>query len=580
MPFLKKILLIFCLSFSFLLVNLAHAQSQDLSIERILNFASEITINQDSSLLVKETIVVNCLGDQIKRGIYRDFPTTYQNGFFQTKVPFDLISVKRDGQPDSYHFESLSNGIRLYIGRSDYFLPHGVYTYEIIYQTARQLGYFNDHDELYWNVTGNGWVFPIDQATAKVILAGPAKEDFKIAAYTGPMGSKEQNFKANIGDDGIFFFTTKPLNSYEGLTIVVGWPKGYVHELTASEKQANFWRDNGGIFVAWGLALAVLIYYVLIWFLVGRDPKKGAIIAEYEPPINLSAAEVGYLKKMGYSQKLLSAQIIQMAIKGLLVITGGKKFFGKSYELTRVQAPAKQPSLAEKEILDNLFGAGLTLKLENDNYQKIQDAVKALIKQLKGVNQNSQYFKTNFVYWLIGLILGLFAVVFLIATMMPTLAAYLSFAIIVLLVFFNILFFKLIKVPTVLGRKLMDQIEGFKLFLAVTEKDRMNFHNPPEKTPELFEKCLPYALALGVEQKWAEQFNEVFARLREQGRDYSPGWYSGHFDSLAIGSFAGSLGSSFSHSVSSAATPPGSSSGFGGGGGSGGGGGGGGGGGW
>ena len=139
------------------------------------------------------------------------------------------------------------------------------------------------------------------------------------------------------------------------------------------------------------------------------------------------------------------------------------------------------------------------------------------------------------------------------------------------------IFYNLLKAPTNLGRATMDQVEGFKWFLSVTEKDRMNFHNPPEKTPELFEKFLPYALALGVQNKWAEQFNDVFKRLDEEGHGYTPSWYMG--SNLALFS-ASHFASSFGGAISSASTPPGSSSGMGGGGFSGGGGGGGGGGGW
>jgi uncharacterized membrane protein len=142
----------------------------------------------------------------------------------------------------------------------------------------------------------------------------------------------------------------------------------------------------------------------------------------------------------------------------------------------------------------------------------------------------------------------------------------------------HIVFGWLLKAYTLEGRKLADEIEGFKLFLSVTEKDRLNFHNPPEKTPQLFEKMLPFALALGVEHKWAEQFAEVFARLKEQGVAYSPVWFHGTFGSFNPTSFSSSVGNNFTGAVAAAATPPGSSSGFSGG--SGGGGGGGGGGGW
>ena len=143
------------------------------------------------------------------------------------------------------------------------------------------------------------------------------------------------------------------------------------------------------------------------------------------------------------------------------------------------------------------------------------------------------------------------------------------------LVMLNIVFYQLLRAPTALGRKVLDEIEGLKLYLSVAEQDRMNFHNPPQQTPELFEKFLPYALALGVEHEWAEQFSAMFQRLESQGTHYTPHWYMGGSWSgvSGVGNFASTLGKSISSSISS-------SSGSSGGGGAGGGGGGGGGGGW
>jgi hypothetical protein len=149
-------------------------------------------------------------------------------------------------------------------------------------------------------------------------------------------------------------------------------------------------------------------------------------------------------------------------------------------------------------------------------------------------------------------------------------------------VFVNILFYHLLKAPTLLGRKVLDRIEGFKTFLSATEEDRLSRLYPVERTPELFERYLPYALALDVEQPWTEQFSDVLGKsaMAEAG-GYHPQWYSGSaWHSSRIGSFAGSIGGSLSGAIASSSTAPGSSSGGGGGGSSGGGGGGGGGGGW
>ena len=145
----------------------------------------------------------------------------------------------------------------------------------------------------------------------------------------------------------------------------------------------------------------------------------------------------------------------------------------------------------------------------------------------------------------------------------------------------HFLFYYLLKAPTRQGRQIMDQIEGFKMYLSVAEKERLELLNPPEKTPALFEKYLPYALALDVENEWSSQFTEVLAQAAVAGQAYAPSWYQGNsWSSQNFSNFADSLGSSLSSTISAAATPPSSSSGSGGGGSSGGGGGGGGGSGW
>jgi len=207
--------------------------------ERINSFHSEILVERDGSLLVEETVRVTAEGDRIKRGIYRDFPTDYKDLVGNRyRVAFDLVDVRRDGRTESYRTERLSNGVRTYIGSENVFLDSGEHSYSIRYRTDRQLGFFEKHDELYWNVTGNGWVFPIEQASARVRLpTGVPFESIGVEGYTGPAGSKEQDYRAEIDRDGAAVIsTTAPLPAYHGLTIVVTWPKGYVAEPTDSQR--------------------------------------------------------------------------------------------------------------------------------------------------------------------------------------------------------------------------------------------------------------------------------------------------------------------------------------------------------
>src|SRR5262249_41417133 len=148
--------------------------------ERIRSFDSHITVSLDRSMEVTETITVQSAGAKIRHGIYRDFPTRYKDRLGNNySVTFDIVGVERDGRPEAYHTENLSNGVGVYFGSSGYELPPGLHTYRFTYRTSRQLGFFKDHDELYWNVTGTGWGFPIDVATATVVLPDAVRKQIK-----------------------------------------------------------------------------------------------------------------------------------------------------------------------------------------------------------------------------------------------------------------------------------------------------------------------------------------------------------------------------------------------------------------
>jgi len=213
--------------------------------ERILDFQSWIQVHLDGSMSVTENIKVICAQQQIKRGIYRDFPTKYKDRYGNTvKVGFEVVSVLRDTNSEPYHIKDVSNGKRVYIGHKNVFLKPGIYTYTISYKTSRQLGFFEDFDELYWNVTGNGWNFVIENVEAVVELPQWA-EVLQSAGYTGRYGSKGQDYSTGFDEQGnITFTTTRNLMPKEGLTIAVAWPKGIVVEPTTMEKLGYMWQDR------------------------------------------------------------------------------------------------------------------------------------------------------------------------------------------------------------------------------------------------------------------------------------------------------------------------------------------------
>jgi uncharacterized protein (TIGR04222 family) len=547
--------------------------------ERILSFASDISVFVDGGMRVRETIRVRAEANAIRRGIFRDFPTDYRDRIGNRyRVGFEVIAVARDGAPEPYRLQAMDNGVRVYIGDANVFLAPGDYTYELSYRTTRQLGFFEDHDELYWNVTGNGWDFPIDRASARVELPAPVPpSELTIEGYVGPFGSTDRAVNVEFAGAGVVAISSaRPLLAREGLTLVATWPKGVIPAPTRMQRASDFFADNIALLIALVAYAGAFAYLLRAWHRVGRDPVPGVIFPHYEPPAGLAPAAVRYITRMGYDNKAFTAGILSLAVKGHVEIEESKK----KYTLTATRRGAEPLTRAEKALHDVLFSAGDSILLQNENHAILRKAMRAHAKVLDR-SYNRIYFKRNLSVVLPAvLILGLgFAIVFLSAQVtVPAVLILIPAALTI------IVFVFLMRAPTASGRKLLDQIEGFRMYLDVAEKDELESRHPPEKTPRLFEAYLPYALALGVEQSWAEQFAAVFKDLEERtGAPYQPRWYHGHWRSNGFGGSVrgiNAMTSSLGSAISSASTPPGSSSGSGGGGSSGGGGGGGGGGGW
>ena len=547
--------------------------------ERILEFHSDITVMQDGWLEVTETIRVRAEGDRIRRGIYRDFPTEYFDKLGNRYVvDFKPYAVLRNGAREPFNAVEYRNGVRTYFGRSDRFIDHGIHTYQFRYRASRMLGFFDEHDELYWNVTGFDWAFPIDHGSATV------RFDFDVApgrigseGYTGPYGSDRQDLTSRVDADGVAHFeASQPLGPLNGLTIVVTWPKGFVTEPTALDRATWILKDNVGLVILLAGFAVVLGYAIPVWNRYGKDPEEGVLVTRYEPPQGYSPASLRYIRQMYYDDKTMTTAILSLAVKGYLRIND----LGSKHTLFRLEPGAGAPPLAtgEAELYEALFREGDRVVLEQDNHALLGAAKSAHRSSLVS-DYKRHYFRVNALLNVPSILIGIVA-----TALALVMSARLSIAMIVVIVamFLTVVFFGIImRRPTARGRKVLDEMLGFRDYLEVAEKDEMNLRNPPEKTPQLFEAYLPFALALGVEQDWAEKFAGVLASIRgPDGRGYRPSWYSGSWNSASFSRSIASVSSGLGSAISSSVTPPGSSSGGGGGGFSGGGGGGGGGGGW
>ena len=613
--------------------------------ERILSFDSHIRVNVNGMMQVTETIRVFAEGVSIKHGIYRDFPTRYKDSSGKNiEVVYRMARVTRDGAIEEFRVQRQGNGIRVYIGRKAVDVSPGEHTYELMYVTERQLGFFKDHDELYWNVTGNGWAFDIERASASVDLPSLARDSIKeVDGYTGIQGAKGKEFESHRDDEGrVIFQTTRSLGKQEGLTLLVAWKKGAVLEPSGAQRAGYFIKDNLGV-VLGGAGLVILfLFFLFTWDQVGRDPVKGVIIPLFYPPDGFSPSALRYLTKMGFDNKAMACAVINMAVKGYLTID---EAIDGVTRLTKIGQSVEKLSPEEAVLARELFQNGASLELKTSNHETVARGILRM-KNALAKSMDQHYFVTNQGYFAVGLLISLLvlAVVILFGANQPSAAIFMmcwlsiwtlgviGLAAMVVqqwggvikgsgsplgalfmtffalpffvgevfgIVFFcqatsagvvavslsaiilDAVFYHLLKAPTLQGRRVLDQVDGFKMYLGVAEKDHLKTLGRPQETTELFEQYLPFALALDMEQAWAERFSDVLARASVEGRQYHPSWYRGALWSTAgCAGFATGLGVSLSNSISSSSVAPGSSSGGGGGGSSGGGGGGGGGGGW
>jgi uncharacterized membrane protein YgcG len=614
----------------------AHAE------ERILRYLSDVRIQPNSSLEVTETIDVNVENDRINHGIYRDFPTRYRgrNGS-QVRVGFKFEGATLDGAPVPAAVEPAGNGVRIKLGDSDTTVPIGEHSYVLNYRVTRQLGRFKDYDELYWNATGNGWIFPIDVAQARIRLPVAARFGDR-AFYTGPQGATAANAEV-VGETpgDIRIRTTQPLQPNEGLTVAVAFPKGVVGE-AGGAAQAGWWlADYGPPLVGLLGLLGLAGYYYLAWKRAGRDPRPGTVVPLFAPTDDLSPAGMRYVTRMGADNRAFAAALVDMGVRGHLKLVeedGGWLSRGTR----RIQRLAGTELLPPEEqaAIESFGEPGDWIDMKQENHAKFSSAKNNLTAVLKARYEDRLY-KRN-LGWAFAGLLGFAAAIWLSAAAVVaatgigslagagfTIGAILLAAVLSGLVsksstvgkcLFGALLlgvgavvvtvgmsvvgdalasgwllplaipalalplvlsaFWWISAPTAEGRGVLDRIAGFKQYLSIAEGERLQRMTPPDDTPELFEKYLPYAIALGVENRWADRFAGVLAAAAAQGRQ-GFAWYSGSSSPWDNpGGFAESVGDSLSSTISSASTAPGSSSGSGGGGSSGGGSGGGGGGGW
>lgn len=553
------------------------AAQRSLTIDR---FDAKIIVLPDGRIDVTETITATFTGSW--NGIYRKVPIDYRTGQgFNWSIGVKLISATDDQ----------GRALRTEQSRESHFLKFKMWvpgatnatrTIVLHYTATNALRFFEEHDELYWNATGDEWDVALGDVTAVVTLPEGAA-GIRSSAFNGVYGSTAKEAVIETAGRTIRFSMPRKLEYREGLTVVIGWDKGLIPEPTAADRILAFLAAN------WPMAIPIPVFLgmFLLWHTRGRDPRRRPITVQYEPPAGFTPAEAGTITDESVDMRDITATLVDLAVRGYLRIEEReeKKVLGifgggTDYWFHRTRPSGEWAALAphEQGVLQGIFsGGGEVVQLSdlvNEFYQELGGIKSGVMQQL--VTHGTYRSRPDLVRaaWVgggvaVGVLIGIIGSALGVPlgfTPVPFVVAGICTAIIVMAFGYNM------PARTEAGTRSLEQVLGFQEFLTRVDSDRFA---RVVKTPEMFERFLPYAMAFGVEKQWSKAFKDIFTQ--------SPTWYvGGQAGMFNAALFSHSLSTMTSQASSAMSSQPRSSSGsgFSGGGSSGGGGGGGGGGGF
>jgi uncharacterized membrane protein len=510
--------------------------------EQIIYYDSTYSIENSGAVDVTEKILYD-FGSQERHGIYRTIPikrtNTDKKSFQLTAADFSVTN--ENGTPYTFTTTDTDGNISVRIGDANKTIT-GTHVYQIDYTLSGALTYFSDHDELYWNVTGNGWEIPIAVVRAHVKFpTALSSSDIKLICYTGTSGSTKQTCSTSYAGETATLQTTSSLGSGEGMTIAVSFPKNVAAVLEPKEiveTPVNPFVSIGLIVISFLWYGALPLWIIIHWLRYGRDPKPpmGETHAWFSPPKtqsgrDLTPGETGTLIDESADMQDVTATIIDLARRGYMKIVEVKK---NDFTLVKLKEFSGDKNLEAHELilLQNIFEKRDRVGIKNADFIPIVAAMKSQlyseVVMEKFFDKNPQSTRTKYyVVAGIGLFTGniwLAIIAFIFGKNMPR--------------------------KTLLGSQTAAVAKSLKNFLVSQERWMAGI----AKNQLMFEKLLPYATAFGVEKIWAERFKDIAMQ--------EPGWYQGYGSHTFSSLYLISALSHANTSVVSAATPTRSSSGF------------------
>lgn len=533
---------------------------------RVSDFHSTITVDKAGGAVVIERITFEFSGSY--QGVYRTIPVEYPGPNGTNYTLFLKVIAVTDEAGQSLKYESKRDGpnrkLKIYVpGAED-----TSKTVVITYSTPNATRFFDDHDEFYWNVTGNDWPVDIEHASALVQFPSNIAGSLRAQSFTGVYGSHDQKATADVNGAQAQFETTEPLPMRGGLTVDIYIPKDGLQQPSSLTRAIWFIKGNPGILIPlW----AFLVMFTL-WYTLGRDPDPGLSVAPmYEPPKDMTPAEVGTLIDDSTDPRDITSTVVDLAVKGYIKIhekvDKGLLFDHKDYEFQRVKPSDSNLASHELVMFNNIFDGGDTTtlsSLKNRFYTaipKIKDDIKAELKNKKMYLVDPD---TANAYTVLGFIV--IAVPFALATwsgianLFDSPSTFIGGGLVAAAIVW--LFGREMSAKSVLGGRTRIQILGFQEFMNRVDADRLK-----RMPPDTFEKYLPYAMALGVEHQWARAFQGLIQN--------PPSWYVPYggygpgmplFNTMLFTNSMGSMASTAQNVFVSAPRASSSGSGFGGGG--------------
>src|SRR2546425_3968327 len=474
---------------------------------RVAEFQDNITVQEDGSTTVSERITLVFIGEW--HGIHRFIPVEYPGPRGTNYTLFLQVSGVSDGNGNKLKYDSsISRGFR----DLKIYIPDAVdttRTVEIDYIVKNGIRYFEDHDEFYWNVTGNDWPVPIDHASASVRLPNNTAGSLRAQAFTGVYGSTEREVTSNVNGSDVEFETTNPLPMRGGMTVDIYIPKGLLREPGALTSLGWFVGSNPTMF----LPLWTVVVMFTLWWYKGRDPDPGISVAPmYEPPAGMTPAETGTLVEDTIHPRDITSTLVDLAVRGYVkieeTVDRGLVFHHKDYIFHLLIPRSDWKGLAphERVMLENVFGRGDEIRLsslKNSFYTSIpiirQDIMSAL--KTKGMYLLDPESANAYNLLGIGIIIAPLALAqyFGWANFFSSIPLLLACGAISAIIWW--LFARVMTAKTLKGARTRIAVLGFQEFMTRVDADRLK-----RMPPDTFEKYLPYAMALGVEHNWAQAF--------------------------------------------------------------------------